>query len=342
MYDTKVWPGTETYIREAAKLLQRGEVVGMPTETVYGLAGDATNPEAVARIFAAKSRPSDNPLIVHIAAREQLEGLVRRVPEAARKAMEAFWPGPLTLIMPKGEKVGQAVTAGLDTVAVRWPAHPVAQRLILASGLPIAAPSANTSGRPSTTEARHVLEDLGGKIPAILDGGPSKVGLESTVLDTTGEVPVVLRPGGVTAEELRGLLGEVRVHESALMPLEKDAAAPSPGMKHKHYAPKAPAILFEGEVGHVAKALGSWYDEHLEENPYILALADVAKNLGGRRVRVMGGSTGEAAHSVFAELRALDEAGAGLILIQGVDKAGIGLAVMNRLLRASGFHVVEV
>jgi L-threonylcarbamoyladenylate synthase len=342
VYDTKVWPGTEAYIREAATLLQRGEVVGMPTETVYGLAGDAANAEAVARIFEAKGRPSDNPLIVHIAAWEQLEGLVRRVPEAARKAMQAFWPGPLTLIMPKGEKVGQAVTAGLDTVAVRWPAHPVAQQLILASGLPIAAPSANTSGRPSTTEALHVLEDLRGKIPAILDGGPSKVGLESTVLDITGKIPVVLRPGGVTVEALREVLGTVKVHESALKPLAKDAAAPSPGMKHKHYAPKAPAILFEGESDKVADALSRWYDEHLEENPYILALTDVAKRLGERRVRIMGESAGDAAHSVFAELRALDEAGAGLILIQGVDKEGIGLAVMNRLLRASGFHVVEV
>ena len=225
-------------IARAAKLLAAGEVVAVPTETVYGLAANAYDKTAVRKIFSAKGRPQDNPLIVHIADFQDIYALVAEVPEAAKKLADAFWPGPLTVILPKSDKIPDAVS-GLATGAVRYPAHPVAQAVIQACGVPLAAPSANRSGSPSPTNAKYVLDDMDGRIPLILDGGGSQVGVESTVVTLATEVPRVLRPGGVTVEQLREVLGEVEVDDAVLHQLKAGETAASPGMKYKHYPPKA-------------------------------------------------------------------------------------------------------
>ena len=234
---TQVLQPTQENLQLAAAIFRSGGLVGMPTETVYGLGANALDENAALAIFAAKGRPADNPLIVHISALDQLKDIVSEVPECARKLMDAFWPGPLTLIMPKHERIPLAVTAGLSTVAVRFPVHPVAREMIDLAGLPIAAPSANLSGRPSPTTAQHVLDDLNGRIPLIIDGGPCQVGLESTVVDTTRERAVLLRPGGVTREMLQDALGEeVLLGKGVMEPLKDGEKALSPGLLHKHYA----------------------------------------------------------------------------------------------------------
>ena len=244
---TELCQADDASIRRAAALLRAGELVAFPTETVYGLGADALNAEASARIFAAKGRPADNPLIAHIAGENGLAGLIALEPCAcARALMRAFWPGPMTLIFPKSPRVPREVTAGLDTVAVRMPSHPVARALISAAQTPIAAPSANRSGRPSPTTAAHVLEDMEGRIPLILDGGPCEVGLESTVVDVTGARPRILRPGGVTLEMLEGVVGDVDVDEGVLHQLQAGSQARSPGMKYKHYAPKGEVTIVTG------------------------------------------------------------------------------------------------
>ena len=229
---TKVEPCTEAALRQAAEWIRAGEVVGFPTETVYGLGADALNPQAVRKIFAAKGRPADNPLIVHIAELSQIRPLISgEISDRAAALAHAFWPGPLTMIFPKSDRIPQEVSAGLDTVGIRFPANEDARRLIQACGCPIAAPSANRSGRPSPTTAAHVLEDMDGRIPMILDGGPCQVGLESTVLDVTGEIPRVLRPGGVTPEMIAQVAGSCRVDESVMRPLKEGEKPRSPGMK---------------------------------------------------------------------------------------------------------------
>ena len=253
--ETLLLPATEESLALAAGLLRSGQLVAFPTETVYGLGADATNAEAVLSIFRAKGRPADNPLIVHIFDRSQLEGLCV-VPDEALPLMDAFWPGPLTLLFMKLSTVPDEVTAGLPTVAVRMPSHPVAASMLKACGLPVAAPSANSSGRPSPTLASHVLEDMQGKIPLILDGGPCDVGVESTVLDLCHGTPTILRPGGVTKEMLESVLqSEVGLAGSILRPLGPDEQALSPGMRYKHYAPKATVTLVEGEESAVLTRL---------------------------------------------------------------------------------------
>ncbi|MGE5508758.1 MAG: L-threonylcarbamoyladenylate synthase [Chitinophagales bacterium] len=242
-------------LADAGAVLAGGGLVAFPTETVYGLGANALDPAAVGRIFAAKGRPSDNPLIVHIAGLESLPHLVRDVPALARALMDAFWPGPLTVVLPRTERVPNQVTAGLDTVAVRMPAHPVALGLIAAAGVPVAAPSANRSGRPSPTTAAHVWDDLAGRVDVILDGGPAGVGVESTVVDLTGPRPVVLRPGGLPLEELRRVAGEVEIDPAVLRKAEAGKVAPrSPGLKYTHYAPAAPLTLVAPPVGPASHA----------------------------------------------------------------------------------------
>lgn len=330
---TELCHADDASIRRAAALLCAGELVAFPTETVYGLGADALNGEAAARIFAAKGRPADNPLIAHIAGESGLAGLIAGEPCAcARKLMRAFWPGPMTLIFPKSPRVPREVTAGLDTVAVRMPSHPVARALIRAAQTPIAAPSANRSGRPSPTTAAHVLEDMEGRIPLILDGGPCEVGLESTVVDVTGARPRILRPGGVTLEMLEGVVGDVDVDEGVLHQLQAGSQARSPGMKYKHYAPKGEVTIVTGP--RAAQEIARLYDA-ADGRAAILAFSQA--DYGARRVYRLKNAPGE----LFAALRQLDEDGMETIYAEDVPTAGVGLAVMNRLMRAAAFRVVE-
>ena len=330
---TELCQADDASIRRAAALLRAGELVAFPTETVYGLGADALNGEAAARIFAAKGRPADNPLIAHIAGESGLAGLIALEPCAcARALMRAFWPGPMTLIFPKSPRVPREVTAGLDTVAVRMPSHPVARALISAAQTPIAAPSANRSGRPSPTTAAHVLEDMEGRIPLILDGGPCEVGLESTVVDVTGARPRILRPGGVTLEMLEGVVGDVDVDEGVLHQLQAGSQARSPGMKYKHYAPKGEVTIVTGP--RAAQEIARLYDA-ADGRAAILAFSQA--DYGARRVYRLKNAPGE----LFAALRQLDEDGMETIYAEDVPTTGVGLAVMNRLMRAAAFRVVE-
>ena len=330
---TELCQADDASIRRAAALLRAGELVAFPTETVYGLGADALNAEASARIFAAKGRPADNPLIAHIAGESGLAGLIAGEPCAcARALMRAFWPGPMTLIFPKSPRVPREVTAGLDTVAVRMPSHPVARALIRAAQTPIAAPSANRSGRPSPTTAAHVLEDMEGRIPLILDGGPCEVGLESTVVDVTGARPRILRPGGVTREMLEGVVGAGDVDEGVLHQLQAGSQARSPGMKYKHYAPKGEVTIVTGP--RAAQEIARLYDA-ADGRAAILAFSQA--DYGARRVYRLKNAPGE----LFAALRQLDEDGMETIYAEDVPTAGVGLAVMNRLMRAAAFRVVE-
>lgn len=333
--ETKVLPATQENIELAAGILREGGLVAMPTETVYGLAANALDEWAVQAIFAAKGRPQDNPLIVHIATTEEALPLCAQFPFAARILADAFWPGPLTMVLPKSELVPGAVSAGLGTVGLRLPAHPVARELISRAGVPLAAPSANLSGRPSPTTAAHVLADLNGRIPLILDGGPAGVGVESTVLSLAGP-PLLLRPGGVTLEELEGLLGEVTVHGAVLAPFAGQEAA-SPGMKYRHYAPDA-RVLLAGGPDMVAKITAA-YDSAKQKGlrPCILCAAHNAPAYAGRDFRILyRDGPEEAARRLFLFLRELDGP-YNLLLAEELPKEGMGLSVMNRLLRSAGF-----
>lgn len=342
---TQVLKPDEHALALAAQLLRRGELVGIPTETVYGLGADALNPEAVRSIFEAKGRPGDNPLIVHIAALSELDALIRVQPgESARRLMAAFWPGPLTLIFPRAERVPLRTTGGLDTVAVRMPSHPIARELIRRSGLPIAAPSGNRSGRPSPTTAADMLEDMDGRIPLILDGGCCDVGVESTVVDMTGEAPRILRPGGVTPEQIREICGACIVDSAVMRPLKENEAPRSPGMKYRHYAPAGQLTIFRGAQEKVSAQICAAYDQALLDGkrPLILALEENLSSYGARRSESLGRNAQEMAHAVFAVLRDADRLQADVILSEGVETEGIGLAVMNRLGRAAAFHIVEL
>lgn len=344
------------FIRRAAEVLRRGGTVAFPTETVYGLGANAWDAAAVRRIFIAKGRPSDNPLIVHVAHRRGVEEVVRAVPPEAEELMRSFWPGPLTLVLPRHPAVPDAVTGGLETVGVRMPAHPVALAFIEAAGVPVAAPSANRSGRPSPTEAGHVLEDLDGRIDLVLDAGPTGVGVESTVLDLTCRPPVLLRPGGVTLEELRSVLGEVAVGGPA-----GAAEQPrSPGMKYAHYAPRAPMVVVEGPVSPSALAQAVWVlateEAKAGRRVGILATAETApfyQQMASTRlpagtfsplVLVVGERSRLAtvAAGLFATLRRFDASGVDAIVAEGVPEEGIGLAIMNRLRKAAGYRIRRV
>lgn len=336
---TRLLPADGAAIAEAAGLLRAGEVVAMPTETVYGLAADATNAAAVDKIFRAKGRPGDNPLIVHISNLAQLEGVAAEVPAKAALLAEAFWPGPLTLVLPKAEGLPPVVSAGLATVGVRMPDHPVALALIEQTARPLAAPSANRSGRPSPTTAAHVLADMDGCVPLILDGGPTRVGIESTVL-ALGEKPLVLRPGAVTPEAISRVLQEpVEVSEQNFMPAPAGARPQSPGMKYRHYAPNARLVLVRGTL----EAFIAYVGAHAENGVWALCFAGEEAAMP---VPCLGyGAAGDAAAqagALFAALRALDAAGAKTVYVRCPAAEGVGLAVYNRLLRAASFQIVEV
>ena len=342
---TEVLTPSDDAIREAAALIREGKLVGISTETVYGLGADALNPDAVRAIFEAKGRPGDNPLIVHIAHIEELRPLIAAEPSpAAQRLAEAFWPGPLTMIFPRSARVPLRTTGGLDTVAVRMPAHPVARALIERSGRPIAAPSGNRSGRPSPTTAAHMLEDMDGRIPLILDGGPCDVGLESTVVDMTGPAPRILRPGGVTREQIAAVCGACEVDSAVMRPLREDETPRSPGMKYRHYAPAGELTIYRGDPGRVAAAICAAYDraERDGKHPLILALEGNLRRYGARNCESLGADARAMAQTVFSALRDADGRRADAIFSEAVEAEGIGLAVMNRLGRAAAFHIEEV
>ncbi|MFO7342102.1 MAG: threonylcarbamoyl-AMP synthase [Caldibacillus debilis] len=327
-------------IREAARLLQQNELVAFPTETVYGLGANACDDGAVGKIYAAKGRPSDNPLIIHISSLSELEKYVEKVPANAEKLMKTFWPGPLTVVFQKRKGVlSEAATAGLPTVAVRMPDHPVALALIRASGLPIAAPSANRSGKPSPTKAEHVLMDLEGKIAGIVDGGETGVGVESTVIDCTLDLPAILRPGGISKEKIEEVIGPVR-SGSNFSP-EGEKAPRSPGMKYTHYAPRAPLYLVEGSKEYIQglikkeRSLGKRVGVLTTEERSGFYEADAAA-LCGRRADLA-----TVARRLYDCLRYFDEEGVDVIFAETFEEEGIGAAVMNRLFKAAGGKVIR-
>ena len=332
-------PATEENIRLGGRLLSEGQLVGFPTETVYGLGANALDEAAVRSIFAAKGRPQDNPLIVHVAGKEDAFPLCHVTP-LAEKLMDAFWPGPLTLVMPKKDIVPHATCAGLDSVGVRCPDHPVALALIQAAKVPVAAPSANTSGKPSPTRAKHVFEDMQGKIPLILDGGDCTVGVESTVLSVTGDIPVILRPGKVTQQDIAAVAGDCKVADSVMRPLRENESAPSPGMKHRHYAPEGKMTIVQGrDEAQVVSLLKAMYDEN--ENACILCRENLMTAFDERRVFSLGNTPEDTARILFAALRDMDDMKVSRILCQGWDTGGVGLAVMNRMARAAAFDIIE-
>ncbi|MCF2716211.1 L-threonylcarbamoyladenylate synthase [Paenibacillus sp. 203] len=342
----------EKGIREAGVLLQAGETVAFPTETVYGLGADARSTKAVEAVFAAKGRPSDNPLIVHISDADQLEGMVAEINDTARALMNMFWPGPLTLVLPVvPQALSSRVTAGLDTVGVRMPDHPIALRLIAEAGCPLAAPSANRSGRPSPTLAQHVREDLEGRIGGILDGGPTGVGLESTVVQAGDDGTVtILRPGGVTAEQLAAVARAVVLDPALAATPGEDADSPaprSPGMKYTHYAPRGRLSVVQGPssvevTGWIRAALAE--ASARGERTAVLAFDEHAAGYAGERVYTLGklDALHEAAQRLYGVLRRCDEDGVTYILAESCPPKGLGDAVMNRLLKAAGHRIVRL
>ncbi|MBV9690963.1 MAG: threonylcarbamoyl-AMP synthase [Ktedonobacteraceae bacterium] len=330
-------------IEHAAALLRAGELVIFPTETVYGLGADALQPQAVQRIFTAKERALSDPLIVHVANEGALEALVTNVPAQVRQLTRAFWPGPLTLVLPASSRVPKLVTAGLDTVAVRMPRHPVALALIQAAGVPIAAPSANRFMHVSPTTAQHAVADLDGRVPLVLDAGPCAVGVESTVLDLCSEAPTILRPGGVSLEALRSVLPDVQAaHKSSSL----EEGQKSPGQLLVHYAPTVPAFLFDGPAEAMRKAMLAETQRRRARGEYVgvlIADEDVpAFHSSGAHVYTLGSTLEQVAARLFAGLRVLEETGVHVILCRGFERRGLGLAIQDRLLKASGGNVIHL
>ena len=336
---TRILAADPAAIAEAAALIRAGDLVAFPTETVYGLGANAFDPAAVARIYVAKGRPASDPVIVHVAASSQLAEVTPAIPEMAHALIAAFWPGPLTLVLPRGPRIPPAVSAGLPTVAVRMPAHRVALALIEAAGVPIAAPSANLFARTSPTTARHVLDDLGGRIPLILDGGPTPVGLESTVLDLTGPAPRILRPGGVGLDAIARLAPDVTLAPRYAEP--GAGALPAPGMLLRHYSPHATVYLVEGPDARLPAALAALCAEFAAQGRRVgLLIADEDRDaLTGVGVPIVTlGSLADleqVAQRLFAGLRELDAQGVDVIVARAFPQRGIGLAIHDRLLRAA-------
>lgn len=338
-------PAARAAVKRAGNILRAGGLVAFPTETVYGLGGDALNPESSRKIYAAKGRPSDNPLIVHICRWEDLAPIVREIPETAKKLGQAFWPGPLTMILEKSDKVPGETTGGLNTVAVRMPSDRTALALIREAGGYVAAPSANASGRPSPTLAKYVEEDLGGKIEMILDGGQACIGLESTIVDLTEPVPTILRPGYITEEMLSKVLGEVET-DRAILPEGSDIAPKAPGMKYRHYAPKAELTIIAGEEEAVVKRINELAGE-AEEKGFrsgVIATDATAGRYRATLIKSAGDRAEgtETARELYRILREFDEAEVDVIWSESFADDGIGQAVMNRLLKAAGHRVEKV
>lgn len=337
---------SETVYEEAADIIRRGGLVAFPTETVYGLGANALDETASAKIYAAKGRPSDNPLIAHIADVKQLEEIAEYIPEAADVLMKEYWPGPLTMIFRKKDIVPRGTTGGLDTVAVRMPDHPVARRLIEAAGVPIAAPSANISGKPSPTTAERTAEDMDGKIDMILDGGPCRIGIESTIVDMTEDIPVILRPGFITCEMLTDLLGHVEKDKALDAGNGEKFRPKAPGQKYRHYAPNAPMTLVEGDVEAVTEKICRLTAESVREGKLTGIICTdetrscytqgIVKSIGSRS------SLESVAHNLYEILREFDETGVEVIYSEAFCSDELGYAVMNRMIKAAGHKEIQV
>lgn len=347
--DVSTEPINMEYIREASEILKKGGLVAFPTETVYGLGGDATDKEASRKIYAAKGRPSDNPLIVHISKFSQLEAISKDLPENAKKLADAFWPGPLTMVVNKNEVVPYETTGGLDTVAVRMPNNPVALALINESGCMIAAPSANTSGRPSPTKASHVAQDLSGKIDAILDGGAVDIGLESTIVDLTEDIVTVLRPGYINMDMLSKVVGQVRMDPGIVFNdkgTTTGAKPKAPGMRYKHYAPKGDLTIVSGEEKTVISKINEMTKEAIAKGSKvgIIATSETADKYLDGQILVIGDRVDERsiAHNLYDILRQFDELEVDVIYSESFATPNMGQAIMNRLLKAAGQKTIEV
>ena len=334
----------EMIMKEAGALLKQGALVAFPTETVYGLGANALDSEAAAKIYAAKGRPSDNPLIVHIADMDALPLITAEIPEAAKKLAAKFWPGPLTMVMRKSDVVPYGTTGGLDTVAVRMPSHPIALEMIRHGGGYIAAPSANTSGRPSPTLASHVADDMTGIIPMILDGGAVGIGIESTIVDLTDEIPTILRPGFITKEMLQKVVGEVQIDKG----LDADSKTPpkAPGMKYRHYAPKAELVIVEGSSEAVVAKINALVKENEEKGicTGIIGTEETVSRYPAGIVKCMGTRNDELSISshLYGILREFDESDAKVIYSESFEEGAMGSAIMNRLLKAAGHKIIHV
>lgn len=328
-------------IEEAGQIIKNGGLVAFPTETVYGLGGDGLNPESSNKIYAAKGRPSDNPLIIHICRIEDLEKIVKCVPKKAKKVIDAFWPGPLTMIFEKRDCVPRETTGGLDTVAVRFPIHETALKFIEAAGGFVAAPSANLSGRPSPTLAKYVCEDLNGRVDMIIDGGNIPIGVESTIVDMTSEIPMILRPGYVTKEMLEEVVGEVKV-DPTILDINCKERPKAPGMRYRHYAPKADMTVVRGEDESViAKILEMGQNI---EGCVVLSVSEHIDKYKGMTVKDVGSKEDslQIASNLYKVLRECDDEGVKIILSESFSNQGIGAAVMNRLIKAAGHQILDV
>lgn len=329
----------------AAKVIREGGLVAFPTETVYGIGANSFDEEAVKKIFMVKGRPQDNPLIVHIAELEQIYDLVEDIPQKAKILMEKFWPGPLTLIFKKSQKVPYVNTAGMDTVAIRMPSDTIAHLLIKRAKVPISAPSANVSGKPSPTDASHVVEDLDGKVDIIIDGGKCDFGVESTVLDLTEKIPVVLRPGAVTLEMLKEVIGNVEVDPSLLKKPKGNLTPKSPGMKYKHYSPNAEVYIVKGDLEKVVKKIQELTEEQLKYGKKVGIMATVQTSTQYKKgeIIVVGDRKRPEtiAKNLFAVLRQFDKKGVDVIFAESFEYNNIGLAIMNRLEKAAGYKEIS-
>lgn len=334
-----------SFMNDAATAIKEGKLVAFPTETVYGLGANGLDEEAILKIFKAKGRPQDNPLILHIQSVEELLPLVKEVPEIAYECIKRFWPGPLTILFKKSDLVPYMITAGLDTVAIRMPNHPIALELIKKAGLPIAAPSANLSGKPSPTNANHVIEDLSGKIDMIIDGGSTGVGLESTVLDLSNDIPMILRPGGITIEDLREIIPNI-TQDNATLNDRDDIVPKSPGQKYRHYAPKAEMIVYTGNIDNIIKKVILSANEYLSKGMKvgIMATEETKAYYTIGTVMVVGSRENKEtiAANLFNTIRLFDEQNIDIILAEGVESDHIGMAIMNRMMKASGGRIIRV
>ena len=341
---TKIFNTNE--LKAAARLLKNNQVVAFPTETVYGLGANAYSKEAIQKIFRAKKRPADNPLIIHLAQKKAVNQIISgKLDKQAKKLIAEFWPGPLTLILPKNDRIPDIATGGLDTVAVRIPDHALARQLISLTGLPIAAPSANLSGRPSPTMAQHVIDDLAGRIEGIVEGEQTLIGLESTVLDLSQEEPVLLRPGAITYEQLIDTIGEIKVDDNIGLKVNQSSQkALAPGMKYQHYSPLAEVILVEGTKNKIPTMINQLIKDSETDNLGVMCVEENKDLYKDVEVRVMGSKKDliSIGNNIFRLLREFDEAGVDLIYIEGLTRKGIGLAIMNRLRKAAGNQIVEV
>lgn len=332
-------------IGEAVRIIKNGGLVAFPTETVYGLGANGLDEEAVKKIFIAKGRPQDNPLILHVYSTDQVEDLVEEIPAVAKLCMDKFWPGPLTIILKKSPKVPDIISAGLDTVAIRMPENKIALEIIRLSNTPIAAPSANTSGKPSPTSARHVIEDLMGRIDMIVDGGDTGIGLESTVLDLSTDIPMILRPGGVTKEDLSKTIPNISIDSSIIKEDEK-LIPKSPGQKYRHYAPKAEMFVFSGQVDSIVEAIIVNTEKYTKEGKRVgIICTDETKDFYKEGVIISMGSRKNKetiARNLFNTLRTFDHLDVDIILAEGVDLSNLGIAIMNRMMKAASGKIIKV